>query len=387
MNGCRVFSVGFLVALAMVCAPVPRAEASTAAFGGEVVEVDHTARRDTLARFTVRIDYLDYISVKGFGRDSKAGETITRRVMTRGTAPVLNSRLIGAEAFAKALRPGAWGYFYEDTWLDLFTTPDFQWGEIVAHDAAGKTFDLKVHLTDKDHHIEANPPVVAKVAYGDATAFRIEEKPADAASALVAGRWAQVHPPRGQIVAVRTAESAFDPETLPTAEEGKRGLANRLTTEVVMLGIETDNPGGFIDVGATIRARRTMGEEAEITATSRKVTFVLDGKVGPVALAARPGRHALLCYYRSGTAPHKVFVRSMDQAVRGRIKRVEDGALGVEVAGDDGKTREQRIETANDAAYQLDGQESTRDAALGAGRDVTVYPARGRTVIVFGAGS
>ena len=39
-----------------------------------------------------------------------------------------------APAFAAAIRPGTWGYFYEDTWLDLYTTPDFVWGEVVGHD-------------------------------------------------------------------------------------------------------------------------------------------------------------------------------------------------------------------------------------------------------------
>ena len=55
--------------------------------------------------------------------------------------------MVNASTFAKAIQPNLWGYFYETTWLDLQTTKNFQWGEIVS---VGKnTFTLRVHHTHR----------------------------------------------------------------------------------------------------------------------------------------------------------------------------------------------------------------------------------------------
>ena len=310
-----------VAAIAIVGAAHEPAEASTAAFAGDVIQIaDGDPQRDGLRKFTVRINYLDYISWGHFGAHTKIGETITRKVMPKGTVCVLNGRLTNAATFARAVRPGAWGYFYEDTWLDLFTTPDFQWGEVVAHDAAAKKFDLKVHRTHKEIHLEANPPEVVSAAYDAETAFRIEDKASDPAAALVPGRWAQVHPARPQIVDVRTDAADYDPaEWLPHTEV-RRGYANDLTAPAVLKGGDTKHPAGVLDVSVTLSASRLLGGQWEdVSLNCRKVSFILDGKPCPVGVAVRPGRHAVLCHYRSETSPHKVFVRSFDDAARGTV--------------------------------------------------------------------
>ena len=135
------FALSALLVLTSVLFPAA-ASASTAAFAGTVTAVADcpTNHKDCLKQFTVQIEYFDYISWGKFNRDSKVGETITRRVNRQGTACVLNGRLTNAATLAAALDAGQWGYFYEDTWLDLFTTPDFVWGELIEHDAGGKSF-------------------------------------------------------------------------------------------------------------------------------------------------------------------------------------------------------------------------------------------------------
>ena len=135
---------------------------ATAAFTGKVTAVKkaEAKKKDTLVHFTVEIDYFDYLS-RGGGRLSKVGHTSDQRVLKLGSVCVINGRMVNAATFAKAIRPDLWGYFYETTWLDLQTTPNFQWGEVIA--IAKDAFTLRVHRTHKEIHLEANPPVEIKV--------------------------------------------------------------------------------------------------------------------------------------------------------------------------------------------------------------------------------
>ena len=174
----RLAGWAMLVLGAAVASGSPAARRSTAAFCGVVKNVVRCPpnHRDCRAEFTVEINYFDYVSWGKFGRESKTGERITRKVRKVGTVCILNGRLTNTQTFAEAIRPGTWDYFYEDTWLDLFTTPDFAWGEVVYHDAAKMEVEVRVHATHKQHHLDANPPRVVKLRYDNATAFRIEER-------------------------------------------------------------------------------------------------------------------------------------------------------------------------------------------------------------------
>ena len=140
--------VGQLIAVPMslLLATGP-AGAATAAFCGKVTAVKPASpkQKDTLTHFTVEIDYFDYISRGKFGRQSKVGESIDQRVLKLGSVCVINGRMVNAATFSKAIRPNLWGYFYETTWLDLQTTPNFQWGEVVM--VAKDVFTLRVHLS------------------------------------------------------------------------------------------------------------------------------------------------------------------------------------------------------------------------------------------------
>ena len=179
--------VGQLIAVPMsLLLTTGPAGGATAAFCGKVTAVKkaETKQKDTLVHFTVEIDYFDYLS-RGGGRHSKVGHTSGQRVLKLGSVCVIDGRMVNAATFAKAIRPGLWGYFYETTWLDLQTTPNFQWGEVMAF---GKdAFTLRIHRTHKDVHIETNPPVEVKVPYDANVSFRLEDKPTDAAKALAAG--------------------------------------------------------------------------------------------------------------------------------------------------------------------------------------------------------
>ena len=174
---------------------------ATAAFTGKVTAVKkaEAKKKDTLVHFTVEIDYFDYLS-RGGGRDSKVGHMSDQRVLKLGSVCVINGRMVNAATFAKAIRPDLWGYFYETTWLDLQTTPNFQWGEVIA--VAKDAFTLHVHRTHKEIHLKANPPVEIKVPFDDKVSFRMESEPSDAATALKPGNWVQIHEPRPQMIAL-----------------------------------------------------------------------------------------------------------------------------------------------------------------------------------------
>ena len=380
-------AAGVLSAL-LVLSAAGAARASTAAFAGTVIAAEAGPPNDKhcLRRFTVRIGYLDYISWGKFGPHTEIGETITRKVMPQGTVCILNGRLVSAAALAGAVAPGTWGYFYEDTWLDLFTTPDFQWGQVVAHDAAKKHFTLRMHATHKDYHLATNPPRDFVIPYDEATAFAVEAGKSDPAAALKVGHWVQIHKPRPQLVLARTAAAAFDPAELLPHEQGRRGHANDLSCPAMLISYQTRQPEKVIDLAARIRVRRHLGGRwGDVTLDCRKTTFVLDGKVCPIAVAFRPGRHAVLGHYRKETSPHKIFVRSFDDAVRGTIKEAAgDGkSVTVTVKAADGPAAVKAVTLEAGARVWLDGRKSTRAEALEAGRDVTVHPRRGRTVIAF----
>ena len=134
--------VGQLIAVPMslLLATGP-AGGATATFCGKVIAVKPASpkQKDTLTHFTVEIDYFDYISRGKFGRQSKVGESIDQRVLKLGSVCVINGRMVNAATFSKAIQPNLWGYFYETTWLDLQTTPNFQWGEVVIYPKRGCT--------------------------------------------------------------------------------------------------------------------------------------------------------------------------------------------------------------------------------------------------------
>jgi len=373
-----------LAAISLVMLFVQSADASTAAFAGTVVKVEPCPANDKncLARFTVRISYFDYISWGKFGRDSKTGETITRKVMPLGTVCMINGRLINNQSFAEAIQAGAWGYFYEDTWLDLHTTPDFQWGQVIAHDGAGRRFDLRVHQTHKEIRLASNPPRVEKIKYTGDTAFRIEEKETNAGIALVENQWVQIHEARPQLILVRSASSMYDPKQWQPQQEGRRGYANDLSAPAVLNGYDSKQKDKVIDLSTQLTVSRLLkGKWEDVTINCKKTSFVLDGKLCPVDIAVRAGRRAVLGHYRKDAYPHKVFVSSIDHAVRGVIKSVgADGVIEVE-SKDDKQVRKVKLD--DTALYFMDGLASDREKVLRQGDQITVHPRRGRTIIAF----
>lgn len=367
-----------LLVLVMWMVATRSAWGSTAAFCGKVTATRPVPnRKDPLLRFTVKIDYFDYISWGKFNRNSKVGESITRQVKQVGSACMINGRLVNAATFVKAIRPGYWGYFYEDTWLDLQTTPDFQWGEVVS---AGKNeFTLRVHRTHKKIHLNTNPPVQVKVSFDAKTTFRLENQKADAASALKPGHWVQVHKPRSQLIAVWSKDAAFQPKELQPVEEGRRGLANDLTCPAVLHDVKTQTPDAVLDLAAEVTATRQLkGKEEKVTFQTRKVSFVLDGKLAPVSIAAKPGRHVVLCHYRKEKKPHKIIVRSHDDAIRGTITSAHGKTIRIKTV-----KGEVTVPVDSDARYQMNGRPSDSTDITFKGNEVVVYPKRGRTCISF----
>ncbi len=371
-----------IIAVLTCCLDVPNARASTAAFQGTVTEVKPASpnHKDTLVKFTCSIDYFDYCSWSKFGKESKTGIPITRQVRKIGTAGMIDGRLENAAAFAKAIKPGQWGYFYEDTWLDLHTTPDFKWGEVVSHTPGKRAFTLRIHKTHKAIHSAANPPQNVDLLYGAETVFRNEAETSTATDALTRGNWVQVHPARGQIVNVWSSASGFDPGELLPADQGKRGYANDLTASAVLLSIETETPMQVIDLSCNLTVRQTAGgKSVETTIPCRSTSFVLDGKLCPAEIAVRKQRHAVLGHYRTQKSPHKVLVRSHDDTIRGVIKSVESMSVVVTSSAGD----EVKVKIAANTQMRLDGVSTNPGEALKAGREITVYPQRGTTIVSF----
>ena len=372
------FSRAIILVLGLLT-PTHSAWAATAAFCGKVIAVKRATakRKDTLTHFTIEIDYFDYISRGKFGRHSKVGESIDQRVLKIGSVCVINGRMVNAATFTRAIRPGLWGYFYETTWLDLQTTPNFEWGEVLATGTG--TFTLRVHRTHKNVHLETNPPTEMQVPYDAGVAFRLEDKPTVADTALQPGNWVQIHAARPQLIAVWNRATAFDPAEQQPVEQGRRGLANDLSCPAVLGKVQTKTPEGVLDISASVACERWLkGNKEKLTLKARKLSFVLDGKIAPAHIAAKPGRRAVLCHYRSEKTPHKILVRSADDAIRGTILTMNEKAW--RVATSDGPVQ---VTLEPDAVFQVDGVRTGRKAAFISGREVVIYPKRGRTIIAF----
>jgi hypothetical protein len=105
-----------------------------------------------------------------------------------------------------------------------------------------------------------------------------------------------------------------------------------------------------------------------------------ENKPCPVAIAARPGRHAVLGHYRGDEYPHKILVSSIGDEIRGTIKNTagDGSSIVVAVSGDDRKTTDQTVSLKGAAEYWLNGIRSTKADALRRGLDIVVYPERGR---------
>ena len=352
--------------------------AATAAFTGKITAVKkaEVKKKDTLVHFTVEIDYFDYLS-RGGGRHSKVGHTSDQRVLKLGSVCVINGRMVNAATFAKAIRPDLWGYFYETTWLDLQTTPNFQWGEVIA--IAKDAFTLRVHRTHKEIHLEANPPVEIKVPFDDKVSFRMESEPSDAATALKPGNWVQIHEPRPQMIALWNRDTTYDPAEQQPVEQGKRGLANDLTCRAVLGKVVTKTPDKVLDLSAQVACDRWLkGKKENITLNAKKTSFILDGKLAPPKIAAVAGREAVLCHYRSDKVPHKILVRSNDDSIRGMIVAMNSQTM--RLASSAGS---HQIDIEKDALFQVDGVRADLHAVIKKGGELVVYPKRGRTIIAF----
>ena len=353
------------------------AGASTAAFCGVVKITSPSKAKGSLRQFSVAISYFDYISWGKFGRQSRTGELITRQIKTVGTACVMNGRLVNAATIANAMRPGHWGYFYEDTWLDLQTTPDFTWGEVVSREPG--LVMLRVHRTHKDIHLETNPPRELAVPIGKTTQYRIENQPATREAALKTGNWLQVHEPREQIICVWTSDAAFRPEELLPADEGKRGFANDLTCQGILGKVTTPSPNSVLDLSANVSATLRRGSEIQASQLScRKVSFVFDGKLAPPSIAVKAKRRAVLCFYRKEKSPHKILVRSDDDATRGTILAADANSFRVKTPAG-----EQTIAISETAQFQSNGAPVKGLPKDLTGKHLVVYPKRGRTCIAF----
>ena len=323
---------------------------ATMAFVGEIVDVknpDARQAKDTLKIFTTRIAYYDYCSRGKFGRESVPGALAVQRVLKIGSVCMIDGQLVNAATFAKALQPVRWAYVYEDTWLDLRTTPDYRWGEVVSF-ADGK-LRLREHRTHKGVHLPKNPPVTNLIEVAHA-------EPLDA------GSWVQVHEAGPTVVSGFSPDSAFNPAEWLPADEGRRGFANDLSCPAVLLELETQTPEKVLDVRVQLKSRRLLGGEwNEADLLCKSTTFVLDGKPVPPRIGFARQRHAVLGHYRSEKSPHKIFV-----ATGTPIKKATTDQLKAFPA---------------DTIFRLNGLPAKREQLTGS--TIRVFPGGGRRIVLL----
>ena len=355
-----------------------------------------------VTKFSARITAFDYTSYGRWGRDSKQGEIGPPVGVNQvGTVCILNGNLVNAHTFATAVKPGNRGFFYEHVWHSLYTTGDFEWGELIAHQPSSKEFSIRIYpATYRPEHGNTNPPYIKRIQYDGETSFRVcEEQDGTADKVLVADkRFVQVHPPRKQIIEVVTPRSKYDPSEYYEPGAGGRGDANNKSAPAVLTKIGhleyrvakndagQDMMPGKAPGAFTATVERDGRWESEDVTTSNKCVWVMDGKICPPNIAFRPGRRAVLGAYRNSPRPQRMFVSSFDDAVRGVIQSFDGTSIVVEGNDYKGKPFSKTIHLDGDASVMVDGLQAPVKYALLVGRTVAVHPARGQTIIAFPRG-
>ena len=362
----------------------------------------HAIAGGCVTKFSARITAFDYTSYGRWGRDTKQGEIGPPVGVNKvGTVCILNGNLVNAHTFASAVKPGSRGFFYESVWHSLYTTGDFEWGEVVAHQPSSKEFSIRIYpATYRPEHGNTNPPYIRKVKYDRETTFRVrEELEGTPGEVLVAyKRFVQIHPPRKQIIEVITPRSRYDRSEYYEPGGGGRGDANNKSAPAILtkLGhlkyrVAKNDKGQAMMPGKapgtfTATVERDGRWESENVTTSGKCVWVLDGKICPPNIAFRPGRRAVLGAYRNSPQPHRMFVSSFDDAIRGVIKSFDGTSIVVEGKDRQGKPFSKTIRVAGDASVMVDGLQAPVNHAIVVGRTVAVHPARGKTIIAFTRG-
>ena len=185
--------------------------ARTKSFSGTVLSVkkgEAKAGVQELAKVSARINQVQYTS----NQASWIGRPMDWSVHPKYSAVMLHGKFVSPQAFANAVSPGQWSYFYESTWLDPYLTPDYHYGEVSAHDEGKKELTLDVWRTNKDYHYPESVEKQVAVTYGDNTVFRIEGEASTADQVLNhTGGTLQVHPPREQVILLETGASRVIP--------------------------------------------------------------------------------------------------------------------------------------------------------------------------------
>jgi len=319
-----------------------------------------------LAKVSARIDQVQYTSNQGSWID----RPLDWSVHPKYSAVMLHGKFVSPQAFANAVSPGQWGYFYESTWLDLCLTPDYHFGEVSAHDEGKRVVTLDVWRTNKDYHYPESVEKQVAVTYGDDTVFRIEGEASTADQVLNrAGGTLQVHPPREQVILLETTASRFDPGQMVL--DARRGQANGRCRNAVFLRHE---PGKYV-------FRTAEGKEIVL----EKLPFpVLDGKLNADnAVALKPGRHVALAYYRSEKAPHYMFLRTMDDEIRGVVKRVAGSTVTVRATAWDGLESDVTVRIDPAGTMYLDGVKGQEPEAIKVGQGIRVFPKRAQTTVAL----
>jgi hypothetical protein len=343
--------------------------AGTKSFSGTVLAVkkgDARAGAKELVKVSARIDQVQYTS----NQASWIDRPLDWGVHPKYSAVMLHGKFVSPQAFANAVSPGQWGYFYESTWLDLYLTPDYHYGEVSAHDERKKELALDVWRTNKAYHYPESVEKQVTVTYGDDTVFRIEGEASTGDQVLNhTGGTLQVHPPRKQVILLETGASRFDPGQMVL--DAQRGHANGRCRNAVFLRRE---PGKYV-------FRTTEGKEIVL----EKLPFpVLDGKLNADnAVALKPGRHVALAYYRSDKTPHYVFLRTMDDEVRGVVKKIAGATVTVRATAWDGSESDITVKVDPAGATYLDGVKGQESDAIKVDQRIRVFPMRPQTIVAL----
>lgn len=292
---------------------------------------------------------------------------LTVGIDSSNSALMIHGELVSVPTFTNAVKPGLHGHFYEDVFVDMYLTPNHEFGIIHNHDPVNNEIDIMVARTPKNGHFENNPDTLITVKYTDQTQFFIEDNPSTETEALEKfGKWIQIHPPRNQIIWLETELSAYDYARLPHYDNAGRMQANSASGMAYL--------GDFTEDGSSIRVTRKIHDQwVDTTHTLSSPQAWLNGKLCPTAVAFKPGRTFAACCRRSGIRIKEEMVRVRDDEIRGTIIAIGENSFTVEAMDWDRNMYTTTIDIASNSSILLDGIDTTT-IAIEVGQKVRIFP-------------
>ena len=358
----------FLITVLTAFLIAPSVFAGTQDCAGYIIGVTYTS--DTTMRINVKTSFIEYMS-RGNEALQTAYYTTYETGLHGNTVCMVNDKLVSLETMMNTVKVGQYGWFYEDIFINVYVTPDFEYGKLIDFDNVNNTVTIKEPRAKTSGNYISSPDTTKVISYTDNADFFLEDVVSDEATTTTQlGNWMQIHPPRNQLIWVETDISQYDYTSIKDPSVAGRGDANSNTGPGFITGLGFDKNS---DRGPEMT---WLLQGNWIDTTYRVFYSTLDGKRATNEIAYRPGRRMVAACYRSHATPQYLYVTSRNDEIRGTVLSVNGNDIEIEAEDWDGNLDTVTVSYKSTGEVMLDGIATNFSNAVQVGREIRVFPER-----------